>query len=583
LEICDFKAQSPDGISVDLDFNIIHRITRMKTKTGSLPFLFIAVIVSLVVPASPPASAQTATNSEVDAIRKEMQEMRADYERRMDALEKRLEQAGSAKTNGGPEVQAAKSQTGNPTNTVPPESERGQAFANLQFDQHGATRESVMAQPENAVMKQRIEQVLNDFMDTAGYFRAGYGRDDKGGPQPAFQAPGAFAKYRLGNEAENYGELMLGKNWYVPDMFSTTAGARPDGTPTGPIARTQVRVAFYDPYSSSGGNSTDVTLPEAWASIGNVFAGQPSVKFWAGERFYRRQDIHIDDFFFYNMSGAGGGVEDWELPNGKLALAWIGNGQQSGIYSSDIAALPDPNNLAGFSKQSWDLSYYDVEVPLGKAEFGAVFALENSGKDSNGVQADNSEGVAFTFIHSHEHFLSDDGVNKFSLQFGTGAAKTFTSGYETTVLTNGTFIVPDDSHSWRFRATESFVSDITPHFSIGPALVYQYTDYHTSQGNVQWISGGVRPIYHFNKNFDIAFEGGVDHVHNQGPDPSGTLYKFTIAPEVTLANKFMSRPVLRAFVTYAQWTDDFKGSVGGNDYMNNNNGWVWGIQMESWW
>jgi maltoporin len=552
----------------------------MKTNTCSLPFLLISVTACLLVT---PVFAQTETNSEVQAIRKEMQDMRADYERRMDALEKRLEQSEAARTNGAPAAQAATPNAPAGTNAVPPESERGQAFANLQYQQHGATRESVLSTPQNPVLKKRFEQIMNDYLDTAGYFRAGYGRDDKGGPQPAFMAPGAFAKYRLGNETENYGELTLGKNWYVPDLFSTDSGARPDGTPTGPIARTQVRMAFYEPYSQTGGNSTTVTLPEAWASIGNVFANQPSVKFWAGDRFYRRQDIHINDFFYYNMSGAGGGVEDFEVPNGKLALAWIGYGAQSGIYSSDIAALPDPNNLAGFSKQDWVLNYYDVEVPLGTAEFGLTFAQINSGKDHSGMQADNSEGVAFTFIHSHEHFLSDDGVNKFSLQFGTGAAKTFTSGYETASFTNGTFIIPDNSSSWRFRATESFVSDINEHFSIGPALVYQYTDYHTSQGNVQWYSAGVRPIYHFNKNFDVAFEGGVDHVSNHGPNPSGTLYKFTLAPEVALGNKFMSRPVLRAYVTYAQWTDDFKGSVGGNDYAGGDNGWVWGIQMESWW
>ncbi|MCX5742599.1 MAG: carbohydrate porin, partial [Proteobacteria bacterium] len=60
-----------------------------------------------------------------------------------------------------------------------------------------------------------------------------------------FQAPGALAKYRLGNEAENYGELAFGKNWYVPGIFSTDAQERPNGTPTGPIARTQVRLSFY--------------------------------------------------------------------------------------------------------------------------------------------------------------------------------------------------------------------------------------------------------------------------------------------------------------------------------------------------
>jgi maltoporin len=40
-----------------------------------------------------------------------------------------------------------------------------------------------------------------------GYFRSGYGLNSKGGAQVAFQAPGADVKYRLGNEAETYGEF----------------------------------------------------------------------------------------------------------------------------------------------------------------------------------------------------------------------------------------------------------------------------------------------------------------------------------------------------------------------------------------
>lgn len=529
--------------------------------------------------AVPTVPAQT-TNSEVEQIRQEMREMRADYERRMQKLEQRLEQVeGGGPVTNGPGVLRVPGGT----NAVPTATERGNAFAKIQYAEPTEMRQVVAAESPPPVFKERVEQVLNNFVDITGYFRAGYGRDDKGGPQPAFQAPGAFAKYRLGNEAETYGELTIAKNWYVPDLFSLEPEPRPDGTPTGPIARVQLTEAFYNPYSSASGNNFSVTLPETWASIGNVFAAQPALKFWAGNRFYRRQDIHIDDFWVYNMSGSGGGVEDFELGNGKLALAWIGNGAQSGVYASDVAAMPDPNNLAGFSKQSVDLSFYDFEMPWGKGEFALVYARENSGLDANGTQAPNSQGVAFNFIHTHPHFLSADGVNRFTLQIGNGAAKTFTSGYETTTFTNGTYIVPDDPGSWRFRATESFVSDINEHFSISPAFVYQYTDYHNSQGDVQWISAGVRPIYHFNKYFDLAFEGGVDRVISGGTAPSGTLYKLTLAPEVSLGNKFFSRPVLRAYVTYAGWTQGFKGAVGGNDYVNDTVGLVWGIQMEAWW
>jgi LamB porin len=40
-----------------------------------------------------------------------------------------------------------------------------------------------------------------------GYFRSGFGLNSRGGQQVVFEAPGAQAKYRLGNEAETYAEL----------------------------------------------------------------------------------------------------------------------------------------------------------------------------------------------------------------------------------------------------------------------------------------------------------------------------------------------------------------------------------------
>jgi maltoporin len=527
-----------------------------------------------------PIRAQTSTNSDVEAIRQEIQQMRADYEQRIQALEERLNKVESASTNP---VTNSVIMIG--TNAVPTMTERGMAFANLQFSGASeAVPEQAEMPPQNQPLKNRIQEVLNNYIDFGGYFRSGYGRDNQGGPQPAFQAPGAFAKYRLGNEPETYGELIFGKNWYVPDLFSPDAPPRADGTPTGPIARTQVRMAFYDPYSSTtSANSFQTSLPEAWAEIGNVFAGQPELKFWGGNRFYRRQDICINDFFFYNMSGGGGGVEDYDTPFGKLALAWIGNGEQSGVYSSDIVIQPDPVNQAEFSKQSVILSLYDVDLPWGKGELGLVFAAENCGLNAAGQQAPDSQGVALTFIHTHEKFLSDDGVNKFSLQFGNAAAKTFTSGYETATTTNGTYIIPDQPGSWRFRATESFIAQPWEKLSISPAVVYQYTDYNNFQGDRQWISAGVRPIYHFNNYFSLAFEPGMDHVDDSGLHQSGTLWKMSLAPQVSLGNQFLSRPVIRAYVTYATWTKSFEGEVGGNDYANESSGWTWGMQMETWW
>ena len=370
-------------------------------KTLPVPLVLTAILWPCL-----PAGAQTppATTSETDSLRAEMRQMQQDYERRMQSLEQRLQQIETAASPTNRPMPTAATAGTNPPPTL---AERYQIFAQQQFGQDTESRDWARAQEQSQPIKERVQQVLNNFVDIGGYFRAGYGRDDKGGPQPAFQAPGAFAKYRLGNEAEDYGELIVGKNWYVPDLFSPDAASGRTARRPGRLRarrcgwRFTIRIrvpalpAVFKPRCRRRGPRSAMSSP-----------AQPALKFWAGNRYYRRQDIHINDFFFYNMSGAGGGVEDLELANGKLALAWIGNGAQSGVYSSDIAALPDPNNLAGFSKQSLDLSLYEVAMPWGKGEFGLVFA---SGKQRQGRQRPAGArfpGVAFTFLHTHEHFLS---------------------------------------------------------------------------------------------------------------------------------------------------------------------------------
>src|SRR6266566_3634734 len=67
-----------------------------------------------------------------------------------------------------------------------------------------------------------LEQQVQGF-EFHGYFRSGYGLNSEGGQQVAFQAPGADAKYRLGNEAETYGEFIFVNNWLNPENHSDKA------------------------------------------------------------------------------------------------------------------------------------------------------------------------------------------------------------------------------------------------------------------------------------------------------------------------------------------------------------------------
>ncbi|WP_373878266.1 carbohydrate porin, partial [Azotobacter vinelandii] len=46
-------------------------------------------------------------------------------------------------------------------------------------------------------------------LDFSGYSRIGLAGSDEGGTQSCFRLPGAPSKYRLGNECEEYAELIF--------------------------------------------------------------------------------------------------------------------------------------------------------------------------------------------------------------------------------------------------------------------------------------------------------------------------------------------------------------------------------------
>jgi maltoporin len=507
------------------------------------------------------AQASAAATVEVEQLRAELEAMkveRARQDEQMRLLEERL-RALEAKAS------------------VPPAAVAG---ASQEFQADTESREQALLTAEHPYAG-RVQEVLQGFMDIHGYFRAGYGRNSSGGSMVGFQAPGALAKYRLGNEPDTYGEITFGKNFYDESAFRIDDASGEIAAGSGPVGRFQTTLAAYTPIQDAANSgSANFSFAEIWGSVGNVIASQPSLKFWAGNRYYRRHDIHLNDFFFSNMSGTGGGFEDLKLGIGKLAFAWIGQPGSSGVTT---APEPDAANKAGFSKTSFDLRLYDMNVPGGSGEAGLVFSRATSGLDSNGIQAPTSTGFSGMFIHTRKGVFSDDGVNKASIQFGTGAAMTLNSGFETFSLDGQTFIRAADHDAWRLRVTENFTANLNDSFSIGPVLIYQLTDYAGTEGKVQWVSAGVRPIWHFNQRISLAMEGGADWVKDDHAGTDGVLYKITLAPQVSFGGRFMSRPVIRAFVTYASWSNDFVGLIGGQDFADANDALTAGMHMEVWW
>ena len=123
-------------------------------------------------------------------------------------------------------------------------------------------------------------------------------------------------------------------------------------------------------------------LKEAFVQVGNILESQPAARLWAGKRYYRRQDIHINDFYYLDMSGYGAGVEDLNLGIGKLSVAYL------------AGARPDVTTQNGiYAKSNIDVRFYDVKAPGGTVGGWFNFARAKGGTTQTGTVIPTSKWI----------------------------------------------------------------------------------------------------------------------------------------------------------------------------------------------
>jgi maltoporin len=419
-----------------------------------------------------------------------------------------------------------------------------------------------------------LEQQVQSF-EFHGYFRSGYGLNSVGGQQVAFQAPGADAKFRLGNEAETYGEFIFVNNWLNPNHATDKAWMRTEVM----IEANTSNSATYANFPNGVGDD-QFRLREAFVQAGNILDFQPDAKFWAGDRYYRRQHIEIDDFYPLDMSGYGAGVEDWNLRIGKMAVAYL------------AGARPDiVTQYGNYAKSNIDVRFYDLKGPFGLfgvwfdysvAKGGTVQSTSTqTGTPTAGAIIPTTDGYAIGIRQQRLEWHG--GYNTFGFQYGKGAA----SNFSTSIDNPSAFL----GNSERLLLVEHLLVQPNDRFAVMPIFVFQrQRDGMPGHSFNDWASFGVRPEVFFTKYLSLAFETGFDHTEGFATTQTGSstqfdgwLRKFTIAPQIGAGRKFFSRPVLRVFLTYANWSNGFRGLVGGIPFEDRTSGLTYGVQTETWW
>ena len=418
-----------------------------------------------------------------------------------------------------------------------------------------------------------------------GYLRSGTGVSRGATDQVCFTPAGVSngVKFRLGNECETYFEASFINNTVVGQGANAPKFATK-------LTFAGVTGQKYD-WESTSDDELVIAMREAYVQAENVLGG---TKPWVGKRFYRRQDIHILDYYIIANSGPGAGVEDINAGFGKLHVAMTRN---------TLGDDDDPATTAdGPAQLNTDLRLSDVAALGGKLETLFTYGASGERDHKTGDKVfEKLSGWQLGFVHG---FDMSHGNNRVTLQHGTGlfGGRGFRSeslnafGPGPGIAKGNSDAADAIKDSSTTRLVEEYTAKFGKDISSSWVLLYQTTDF----GGAKDIAGddepskgelmiGTRPVYHLNETAAVALEYGYTSVSKAFLGADGyedtNMHKLTLAPQVSAGDSFWARPTLRFFVTYAQWNKESNDYTIAADkvYSTDTTGFSTGAQLEAWW
>lgn len=438
----------------------------------------------------------------------------------------------------------------------------------------------------SAVMADDSAQGYVPNIDFHGYFRAGVGSSRDGG-NIAWQK-----NYigRLGNEDDTYGEVELGSQVYkINDLsfYVDTMVAMSSKGSTG--------------WESTQSDNADFAFVQYNLQVKGLVPNHPEAVVWAGKRYYQRQDIHIIDTKYLDISGSGAGLEYLKVGPGSLSLAWL---RRDDSYVDYRYEYLDENGQQKFgtgqsqSNINWfDARYAGSYWKGGWLEFAGVVAVPGNepstisgATDANGkpveVNAervyDNGTSAMLSVILSQDML---GGYNKTVLQYATNGL-----AHNMSDMGSGWYDSWNSSDGASgFRIINTGEIPVTNDFSFTHVLTYGMSQDTSDNSNVDkttFMQAVARAAYQTTQYTRILAEVGAFKRTTQylgdvaDFDEAGQKYTlaFAIAPEKGI----MSRPELRIYASYINSSGDtyVNNSNGDQIYDNNFN---FGVQAEAWW
>jgi len=413
----------------------------------------------------------------------------------------------------------------------------------------------------------------------SGYLRGGFGASSQKGRMTCFalaNPAGLVSKYRLGNECEIWSETHLTVVTYADEGGVV---ARLHIMPTMYIPTTNLG---YSPNSTVNSPAESSTATGAFLAFPNLYIDITGISWlgggtaWAGSRYYKRESVYISDFFYWNPSGVGAGIEDIHLGD-DLRLSYAAFAVDGEPGTPPTSTSPPLPNQVDFGVRN-DLQLRGIHPwSSGEIQLGFQYIANYS----NNPNTHSGWGGTIQFVQK-----VPGGDNKLAIQYGRGGG----TGFGTLArYYYPDFSVTHDTSEARFRALDVLTTQPLEWLGAQAVVVFQYDDNYLGVrgAKTDWVSAGGRVSIGLAKNLKLLGEAGYDTVNKHNGSDRQFLGKGTVALAISPNQALMTRPELRIFFTEAAWNVTARtASVdSGKIYTGTNalRGSIFGVQAETWW
>ena len=385
-------------------------------------------------------------------------------------------------------------------------------------------------------------------VDWTGYMRGGPAATDVSGKSRQCYGIGEL-KYRLGNECDFYGEFQLAQ------------AMKADGVDFNAVLMTN----YYSPQTESNSN---YGVEQAYVEMKGVDIA-PQALFWMGKR-RDRDDVHIVDTFFTNMSGVGAGVENIDVGFGKFGFSG---------YKTDSAAQYVDGQLSTTAAQQRRRpparpALRHPRQPGRQAAPGG-HVLEAATRKAGSRARTATASTSSTCRTSSSAAATTSGCST------RRARPTSTRASATTARTAR---ATRRGASWKARRGRSARSAARPSrcTSTTRRRPQRRSPRSPAVSSNYWTVGG-RGSYGITKNLKWLTEIGYSSLKPDG-GKTENVTKVTVGPALSTGPDFWKRPELRLYVTYADYNKaaaaDTNNNYGFAD--NKTNAVSYGAQVEIW-